>query len=122
MQCQISETGSASVPLFMTLSRLAHMAPGILHRMTNIFLKWLLEQLVRRFGEISLEIRAQAEPFQLAPISTSQYGGSERCAHGGGFRETWKDEGDHAMEGFTGMESGAFQQMFVISYIRSFHE
>ncbi|KAA0719095.1 ADAMTS-like protein 2 [Triplophysa tibetana] len=35
--------------------------------------------MVRRFGEIPLEIRVRAEPVQLAPISTSQYGGgSER--------------------------------------------
>lgn len=60
------------------------MTQGILLRMTNIFIKWLLEQMVKHFGEIPLEIRALAEPVQLAPISTSQYGGgSERCVCGG---------------------------------------
>ncbi len=43
-------------------------------------IKWLLEQMVKHFGEILLEIRALAEPVQLAPISISQYGGgSKRC-------------------------------------------
>ncbi len=30
--------------------------------------------MVKHFGEILLEIRALAEPVQLAPISISQYG------------------------------------------------
>lgn len=72
----------------MNISTLAHVTLGILLKTTNTFIKWLLEQMVRRFGEIPLEIRVRAEPVQLAPISTSQYGGgSERCVHGGGFRE-----------------------------------
>lgn len=66
------------------INPLVHMTQGILLRMTNIFIKWLLEQMVKHFGEIPLEIRALAEPVQLAPISTSQYGGgSERCVCGG---------------------------------------
>lgn len=40
--------------------------------------------MVKHFEEIPLKIRALAEPVQLAPISTSQYGGgSERCVCGG---------------------------------------
>ncbi|XDV27139.1 hypothetical protein PO909_030720 [Leuciscus waleckii] len=61
------------------INPLAHMTQGILLRMTNIFIKWLLKQMVKHFEEIPLKIRALAEPVQLAPISTSQYvGGSER--------------------------------------------
>jgi len=66
------------------INPLARMTQAILLRMTNIFIKWLLKQMVKHFEEIPLKIRALAEPFQLAPISTSQYGGgNERCVCGG---------------------------------------
>lgn len=101
----ISSRAPRGMSCGVNINPLAHMTQGILLRMTNIFTKWSLEQMVKHFGEIPLEIRALAEPVQLAPISTSQYGGgSKRCVHWGRDRERKKDEENHVWKCLEGSQ------------------